>query len=104
MEIPVRLFAHGVATLDQKPRDDSMERRAIKKFQPNEIEEVFHVSRSIVRIKADFNIPELGGDDDLGIFLFKLQGGWCRHSSGTLAGGCEGHQASRAFQPSGSRK
>ena len=84
MEIPVRVFAHGVATL--------------------EIEEVFHMSRSIVRIKADFNIPELGGDDGLGIFLFKLQGGWCRHSFGTLAGGCEGHQASRAFQPSGSWK
>ncbi len=69
------MFTHGIATLDQKSWDDPVERRAIEKFQPDEIEEVFYVSRSIVRVKADFNIPVLGGDDGLGIFLFKLQGG-----------------------------
>ena len=53
-----------------------MERGVIEKFQPDEIEEVFDVSWRIVREKADFNIPEFGGDDGLGIFLFKLQGGW----------------------------
>ena len=69
------MFAHGIATLDQKSWDDPVECRAIEKFQPDEIKEVFHVSRSIVRIKTDFNIPVLGGDDGFGIFLFKLQGG-----------------------------
>ena len=76
MEFTVRVFAHGVATLDEKPGDDSMECRTIEEFQPDEIEEVFHVSRSVVRIKTDFNIPVLGGNDGLGIFLFKLQRRW----------------------------
>jgi len=66
------MFAHGVATLDQKPWEDPMERCAIEKFQPDEIEKIFHVSRRVVRIKADFNIPVFGGDNGLGIFLFEL--------------------------------
>lgn len=97
MKLTVRMFAHGVATLDQKPRDNPVEGGAIEKFQSGKIEEVFHMSRSIVRIKADLNIPELGGDDGLWIFLFKLQWGWCCHNLGTLASGRKVHQVLCAF-------
>ncbi len=98
MKVPLRVFTHGVTTLDEKLGNDPVECRPIEKFQPNEIEEIFHVSGRIVRIEADFNIPKLGGDDGFRIFLFKLQGRWCRHNLGTLARGCKVHQASSAFQ------
>ncbi len=66
------MFAQWVATLDQEFRDDPVKGRVIIKFQPDEIEEAFHMSGRVVRKKADFNIPEFGGDNGLGIFLFEL--------------------------------
>lgn len=66
------MFAQWVTTLDQKIRDNPMKCRVIIKFQPDEIEEAFHMSGRIVRKKADFYISELCGDNGLGIFLFEL--------------------------------
>jgi len=98
------MFAHGVASLNQKPWDDTVEGGVIEKFQPDEIEEVFHMSRRVVCEKTDFNFPVFGGDDGLGIFLFELQGRCCRHSLGTLPRVCKVHQASLAFQRRGISK
>ena len=66
------MFAQWVATLDQKTRDNPMKCRVIIKFQPDEIEEAFHMSGRVVRKKSDFYIPEFGRDNGFGIFLFEL--------------------------------
>jgi hypothetical protein len=98
MKVPVRVFAHRVTPLNEKLGNDPVECCPVEKFQPDEVEEIFHMSGRIVRIKTDFNIPILGGNDGFRIFLFKLQGRWCRHNLGTLARACKVHQASSAFQ------
>ena len=74
MEIPVWIFAHGVAPLNKKTRHDPVEGCAIEKLQFGQVHEAFHMARGVIGEKPDFDLPKLGGDNRLRIFLFKLGG------------------------------
>ncbi len=54
----VGLLALWIATLNQESGDDTMKRRTIEEFQLGQIQEVFDVTRGIVREKSDFNVSQ----------------------------------------------
>src|SRR5262245_22090206 len=64
MPATIRLFAQGIAALDDEARDDAMKGRAIIKPHLRELEEIIQMARSILRIKTNLDLAELGCDRD----------------------------------------
>jgi hypothetical protein len=51
----IRIFAEGIASLDEKFRDDAMKGCSIKKIHFGQIDEIFHVAWGIISEKAKLN-------------------------------------------------
>src|SRR4029453_18604382 len=50
---PIRFFAQRIAALNDEPRYDAVKRRAIVKLHLDEVDEVFNVTRRVLRVKAN---------------------------------------------------
>src|SRR5262245_4884312 len=68
----VRILAQRIAALDDKSRDNAMERGSIIEPHLGELEKVLHVTRRVVRVEPDLDLAERCRDRDSRIDFLKL--------------------------------
>jgi hypothetical protein len=75
----IRLFAQGVATLNDETGDDAVKGRAVIKSHLGQLEEIIQVTGSVFWVKANLDLAEFGRDGDTRVdFLeFHRHGGQC---------------------------
>lgn len=68
----VRVFAQGIAALDDKAWDDAMEGGAIIEFHLDELDKVLDMARRVIGVEANFDLTEGRRDGDAGIDFLEL--------------------------------
>jgi len=73
MERTVGMFAQRIAALNDEPRHNSVEGRAVVESHLHQIDKVFNVARCRVWVEANLDLPEPRRDRHTGVLFLKLQ-------------------------------